>query len=287
MFGYVNVFKDELKIKDFNIYRAYYCGLCKQLGESFGAFYRLGLSYDFTFLALVLDSADDNKICFSSEGCARHLGKKRLVVKNNSAINYAADMSVVLNYYKILDDINDEFFSKSHIFYLPYKSAMGKIKHIKSDIINSVRDNLELLYKLEKENCAEPDIVSDAFARAMRAIFSENRALENFGYNIGKFIYLIDALDDLEKDVKKKSYNPFYEKYGDNFEELINSAEFVLTFTLSKAAEEFEKLKIYKNYEIIKNIVYLGLRSKLDYILQKYKKSKDIEKEKCTNEKSV
>ncbi|MCI5971077.1 MAG: DUF5685 family protein [Oscillospiraceae bacterium] len=287
MFGYVNVFKDELKIKDFNIYRAYYCGLCKQLGESFGAFYRLGLSYDFTFLALVLDSADDNKICFSSEGCAKHLGKKRLVVKNNSAINYAADMSVVLNYYKILDDINDEFFSKSHIFYLPYKSAMGKIKHIKSDIINSVRDNLELLYKLEKENCAEPDIVSDAFARAMMAIFSENRALENFGYNIGKFIYLIDALDDLEKDVKKKSYNPFYEKYGDNFEELINSAEFVLTFTLSKAAEEFEKLKIYKNYEIIKNIVYLGLRSKLDYILQKYKKSKDIEKEKCTNEKSV
>lgn len=287
MFGYVNVFKDELKIKDFNIYRAYYCGLCKQLGESFGAFYRLGLSYDFTFLALVLDSADDNKICFSSEGCAKHLGKKRLVVKNNSAINYAADMSVVLNYYKILDDINDEFFSKSHIFYLPYKSAMGKIKQIKSDIINSVRDNLELLYKLEKENCAEPDIVSDAFARAMRAIFSENCALENFGYNIGKFIYLIDALDDLEKDVKKKSYNPFYEKYGDNFEELINSAEFVLTFTLSKAAEEFEKLKIYKNYEIIKNIVYLGLRSKLDYILQKYKKSKDIEKEKCTNEKSV
>lgn len=287
MFGYVNVFKDELKIKDFNIYRAYYCGLCKQLGESFGAFYRLGLSYDFTFLALVLDSADDNKICFSSEGCAKHLGKKRLVVKNNSAINYAADMSVVLNYYKILDDINDEFFSKSHIFYLPYKSAMGKIKHIKSDIINSVRDNLELLYKLEKEKCAEPDIVSDAFARAMRAIFSENRALENFGYNIGKFIYLIDSLDDLEKDVKKKSYNPFYEKYGDNFEELINSAEFVLTFTLSKAAEEFEKLKIYKNYEIIKNIVYLGLRSKLDYILQKYKKSKDIEKEKCTNEKSV
>lgn len=86
MFGYVNVYKDELKIKDFNVYRAYYCGLCKALGEKFGALSRLGLSYDFTFLAIFLDSLNDEKVNFSSEGCAKHIGKKHLAVKENSAI---------------------------------------------------------------------------------------------------------------------------------------------------------------------------------------------------------
>ena len=271
MFGYVNVYKDELKIKDFNVYRAYYCGLCKALGEKFGALSRLGLSYDFTFLAIFLDSLNDEKVNFSSEGCAKHIGKKHLAVKENSAIYYAADMSVVLNYFKILDDIKDDFFTKSYFLYLPYKCAVRKISDIDGDIVKEIKIQLNTLSRLEKEKCAEPDIASDAFAKIMRAIFSVKNGLEDFGYNLGKFIYLIDALDDLEKDKKKKSYNPYLEKFGGDIEKTVNSAEFVLTYTLSRLADEFEKQKIYKNKEILKNIIYLGLRAKLDTILKKYR----------------
>ena len=273
MFGYVNVYKDELKIKDFNVYRAYYCGLCKALGDRFGAFARLGLSYDFTFLAIFLDSLNDEKVNFKTEGCARHIGKKHLAVKENSTINYAADMSVALNYFKILDDIKDEIFTKSLFLYLPYKFAMGKNSDINGgimgDITDEIKNRLNALSELEKEKCAEPDLAADAFAKIMSAIFSVKSGLYDFGYNLGKFIYLIDALDDLKKDIKRKSYNPYFEKFGNDFEKIRKSAEFVLTFTLSRVAEEFEKQKIYKNNEILKNIIYLGLRFKLDEVLAK------------------
>lgn len=280
MFGYVNVYKNELKIKDFNVYRAYYCGLCKALGEKFGALSRLGLSYDFTFLAIFLDSLNDKKVNFSSEGCAKHIGKKHLVVKDNPSVDYAADMSVALNYFKILDDIKDDFFTKSYFLYLPYKCAMRKISDIDGDIINEIKLQLDTLSRLEKEKCAEPDIASDAFAKIMRAIFSVKNGLEDFGYNLGKFIYLIDALDDLEKDKNKKSYNPYIEKFDGDIAKTVNSAEFALTYTLSRLADEFEKQKIYKNKEILKNIIYLGLRAKLDTILKKYRCDKGENNEK-------
>lgn len=280
MFGYVNVFKDELKIKDFNVYRAYYCGLCKTLGEKFGALARLGLSYDFTFLAIFLDSLSDEKVNFSTEGCAKHIGKKRLVIRKNSAVDYAADMSVVMNYFKISDDIKDDFFTKSHFLYLPCKCAMRKISDIGGDIINEIKLQLDTLSCLEKEKCAEPDIASDAFAKIMRVIFSVKNGLGDFGYNLGKFVYLIDALDDLEKDKKRNSYNPYLEKFGGDYDKITESAEFVLTFTLSRLAEEFEKQKIYKNQEILSNIIYLGLRAKLDGILKKYRCDKGVKNEK-------
>ena len=105
LFGYVTFYKDELKIKDYNKFKAYYCGLCKELGKRFNQLVRLGLSYDFTFLALLLDSVDENETVFSQEGCFKHFGKKRPTVKNNSHIQYAADMSVLFMYFKLLDDI--------------------------------------------------------------------------------------------------------------------------------------------------------------------------------------
>lgn len=287
MFGYVTVFKDELKIKDYNIYRAYYCGLCKRLGEKFGTVFRLGLSYDLTFLAIVTDAVCDAKTAFSMQGCAKHLGKKRLVAANSFALNYAADMSIVLFCGKILDDMADERFSKAHFLYLPYKMAARKISSAENEIVEKINENLNRLYSLEKEKCCEPDIVSDAFANALKAVFSIRDGLEGFSYNLGKFIYLIDALDDVEKDIKSNSYNPFIEKYGNDIDKIIENASFLLTFTLSKLAEEFEKLKIYKNYEIIKNTVYLGLRSKLDAVLRKYAQPEDNKKGEEKDEKSV
>ncbi|MBE7038155.1 MAG: hypothetical protein E7404_04545 [Ruminococcaceae bacterium] len=270
MFGYVNVFADELKIREYNLYKSYYCGLCKQLGKDFNQFVRLGLSYDFTFLAIVFDGLNDSKPVIEKEGCIKHISKKRPIIKNNDGIEYAANLSVILTYYKLCDDIIDEKIKKSYLLRIPYKSAIKKINSIDKNIFKNIEENLSLLSKLEKEKCNEIDVVSDAFAKIMQSIFSFDERLLNFGYNLGKFIYVIDALDDIDKDYKNKSYNPFLLKYGyDNKEKILENAQFLLMYTLSKLAEEFENIKFYKNYEIIKNIIYLGLRQKTDFVLQR------------------
>jgi len=279
MFGYVNVFADELKIKEYNLYKAYYCGLCKQLGDEFNQLVRLGLSYDFTFLAIVYDSLYDSKVNIEKEGCIKHITKKRPVIKDNNGIKYAANLSIALTYYKLCDDIKDEKIKKSYILRIPYKSAMKKINIIDKSILSNIEQNLSLLDKYEKENCKEIDIVSDAFAKIMQSIFSFDKRLLNFGYNLGKFIYIIDALDDIDNDYKNNNYNPFVLKFGyENKEKIFENAQFVLMFTLSKLAEEFEKIELNKNIEIIKNIIYLGLRQKTDFVLQKRRNN---------NEKSI
>ena len=156
---------------------------------------------------------------------------------------------------------------------------MKKINNINISILNDIEMNLTQLNELEKENCKEIDIVSDTFAKIMQSIFSFDERLSAFGYNLGKFIYIIDALDDIDKDHKNNNYNPFILKFGyENKEKILENAQFVLMFTLSKLAEEFEKIQFNKNYEIIKNIIYLGLRQKTDFVLQKRR---------INNEKSI
>ena len=99
MFGFVNVYKNELKIKDYNTFRAYYCGLCKSLGKRYNQLVRLGLSYDLTFLALVGDSLSNEDAVILKDGCIKHIGS-HMICSNNHAIDYASDMSVILSYYK-------------------------------------------------------------------------------------------------------------------------------------------------------------------------------------------
>ena len=111
MFGYVNVLQDELKIKEFKVFKAYYCGLCKRQGELFGNTSRLSLSYDFTALAIILDSLSDEPARICEGRCMLHPLKKRPVARDCDALSYSAAMSVALSYFKIKDDIADSGFS--------------------------------------------------------------------------------------------------------------------------------------------------------------------------------
>ncbi len=262
MFGFVNIYKNELKIKDYNLFRAYYCGLCKALGKRHNQLVRLGLSYDLTFLAIAADSLDDNEPVIVKDGCIKHLGS-HMICKGNKAIDYAADMSIVLSYYKLLDDIRDDHSLKAFFARIPYIRPFRRISRKYPDICLNVKNNLAKLSKLEKDKCPSVDMAADPFAMLTACIFEGySPKLTNLGYNIGRFIYIADAYKDLEADQKSKSYNPFLYYDTDYLESMDFKNRVMGTFnmTLSAVAGSYGELEIKKNKALMDNIIFLGLR---------------------------
>ena len=268
MFGYVNICKDELKIKEHRLFSAYYCGLCKRQGKICGSLSRLILSYDFTVLALLLDSLGEEKPEIYAGRCALHPFKKRPIVGKSKNMDYCAQMSVALAYYNALDDRADEGLSLKSVA-LSLKSSVRKIKKLYPDKLKNIEKYLAEISKVEKRNERQIDLPAGAFGRLMAELFcadeKENRALYEFGYNIGRWIYVIDAIDDFEKDKKKGRYNPF------NSAEEITEQETAVWYNLSAAAAAYELLDIKRNKSILDNIVYIGLKNATEKVLKERK----------------
>lgn len=267
MFGYVNIYKDELKVKDYKLWQSYYCGLCEALGKRYNQLIKLGLNYDMTFLAIVIGGIISENPEIKKKFCLLHPINKRYKAKSPIALDYACDVSVVLTSEKLSDDINDDKKLSAFFLRIPYNLPFKKAKkHICADKIKS---HLSDLYKLEKENCRNIDKVADCFALLMADIMTpsfipeeKRENLYKFGYNLGRWIYIIDALNDYEDDKKKNKYNPF--------EELnIEDVEFTLTYTLSQIGNIYKELDFKMNKALIENIIFLGLRLKQDQILKK------------------
>ena len=268
MFGYVNAHTDLLRVCDYNVFRGYYCGLCKMLGKQFNQLTRFGLSYDMTFLAILISSLNKNEITLKRQPCVAHPITRRPVISEDEGISYSADMSVLLTYYKLKDDWDDEKSFKSFArlwYYFPMKRVQKKYPKQ----ANAIRENLKRLSELEQKNCAVADEVADCFGKLTEAIFDrndDNLALKTLGYHIGRFIYFTDAYMDLEHDQKKKNYNPFLARSKNKVqkENVKNELVPALTYTLSEIANAYELLKIYKNKELLDNIIYLGLRKTVE-----------------------
>lgn len=262
MFGFINIYKNELKIKDYNLFRAYYCGLCKALGKRYNHTVRLGLSYDLTFLAIVADSLCDDEPCIKNDGCIKHIGS-HMVCTGNKAIDYAADMSIILSYHKFCDDISDEHSLKAFIARIPYVRAFKKASGMHPYVSDYIKKSLGELSNLEKDKCPSVDMAADPFARLTQCIFEGfSKDLGKLGYDIGRFIYIADAFKDIEVDKKNGSYNPFL-YYDDDY---LNSMEFndrvrgTFNMNLSAIAKDYDNLIIKKNKDVLDNIIFLGLR---------------------------
>lgn len=271
MFGFVNVYKSELKIKDYEVFRAYYCGLCKALGKRYNQLVRFGLSYDMTFLAIIADSLSDDEPCLAKQGCVKHLGQ-HTVCTCNKAIDYAGDVSIILAYHKLCDDVTDEHSVKAFFARLPYigayKKACGKLP----DLSIFVREQLSRLSKLEDEKCSSIDIAADPFAILTSCMFkSFDPSLESLGYNIGRFIYIADAFSDLKHDLKTNNYNPYICAHDEQY---LGSQQFnhevmgSLNMTLAAVANSYRALAIKKNKDILDNIIYMGLRYACDNLFR-------------------
>lgn len=284
MFGYVTPCKMELKLKDYEKFKAYYCGLCREIKNNFGNLPRLTLNYDMTFLAVLLDSLCDKASTIRKEFCAFHPMQKRLIISQNSSLEYAAFCNVILAYYKLLDNVSDDNSIKSRI----YSSVLGTyLKKASATYLNNsvyIKRVLGELYDLESNSSDKSlDELSHNFADLTGFILSSypgitgnEKSLYWLGYNLGKWIYIIDAYDDLEKDMLKGKFNAINAVFNKNrlpYNELISNIDKRIEFTLINCAqcclEYLDKLPIKKNYDLLHNILQFGLMEKMDKVFNK------------------
>ena len=294
MFGYVTPLKPELKIREYNQFKSYYCGVCFAIKNLYGNIPRMTLNYDMTFLALLLDGLIKEDLNIELKRCIAHPDKKKPVILNNTAINYAASMNVSLVYYKLLDDINDDNSLKSKfslLFMKPYhKSFPDSIVKINSVI----EKNLNKLSSLEKtKDFKFIDEICNPFSIIVGTILKEfpyelkndskelREQLYLFGYSLGKWIYLMDALDDLEEDMKNNKFNPInflYNKDNLPYKEFLDNIKQRLEFSIFNCAytckEILDSLPLNRNKEILENIINLGMMDKYIKVTNKCRNKK-------------
>ena len=272
MFGYVRINKMDLTFREYENYRGYYCGLCKYLKENHGEISRIGLNYDITFLIVILSAIYKPKTNIFEEVClvSPFKRKKKLI---NDITEYAASMNILLTYYKLEDNLLDDKGVKDILAYNLYKSklkmAHKKYPH-KSQII---KEQMKILNQLEKNKEYNIDKVSNTFGELMGEIFAYKKDkyeddLRRIGFNIGKYIYILDAYEDLNEDYKKGRYNPFME-YINKREELKIRVDRLISISLGLLASSIDRLNLQVNRGIIENIVYSGVYLRYKNILEK------------------
>ncbi len=268
MFGYVRIAKGELRVKEYEMYKAVYCSLCKNLGKHYGFLSRLTLSYDFTFLALLNMSLKGTCTTVERKRCAFNPLKKCNYCKNTDDLQFPSAIGMIMLYYKILDNIADEKGLKKlgFICLKPiFKGAYKKASKLYPDIKDIVSEYINSQSALENRNCKVLDEVADPTAKALSKIFSllsedktQKMVLERLGYCMGRYIYLLDAAVDFEKDKTDNKYNVL--KFNcDTNEQVTEKIKPQLYFCINEAAKAFELLDVKKNKDILGNIIYLGL----------------------------
>lgn len=279
MFGYVVMNKPEIKFKDFDLYRSFYCGLCRELRERYGITGQISLTYDMTFVILLLSGLYEPPGKKGTTRCVIHPVRKQ-PVRKNSITEYAADMNVFLAYYKCEDDWKDEKKLLSLLYgnLLRGREQKAEIRwRRKADTIISL---LHELSKMEKAGEKDIDRVSGCFGKIMEEILAYQEdvwepTLRRMGFYLGKFIYLMDAYDDVEEDIKKENYNPFSESYIiEGFDEQVRQ---MLILMMAEVCREFEKLPIIKYTDILRNILYSGVWCRFEAVSGKRKKEREKE----------
>lgn len=273
MYGYIQVCKPEMKFREFDEYCANYCGLCRSLRENFGISGRFFLSFDFTFLTLLLTGLYEPEEQRCSARCMAHPLKKQAYVCSDVS-SYCADMCMLLSAYKLKDDWNDErsYFKKILSCIMSGKNTKLQKKY--SDKTKVIEAELEKLNILEKEKFAEPEMPASCFGRIMAEIMAYKNdvweeKLRDIGFHMGRFIYLADAFDDLPKDRNKKCYNPFLPQ-NEHDPKFIENTENLLRMMIAPAASAFEYLPIIKNADILRNILYAGVWTKFNIRKKEY-----------------
>ena len=271
MFGYVVMNKPEIRFKDFDLYRSFYCGLCRELREKYGISGQITLTYDMTFVVVLLSALYEPPTQKGTTRCVIHPVCKQ-PVRKNAATEYGADMNVLLTYYKCMDDWEDEkkFAALGYGKILQRKN--NRLSYRYPEKAEKIRKLLEKLSQMEKAGETDIDKMSGCFGRIMEEIFVWKKdvwesSLRRMGFYLGKFIYILDAYDDVEKDVKNGNYNPFAEKYiMKGFDEQVRQ---LLIMMMAQTCREFEKLPIIKYTDILRNILYSGVWCRFEAIARK------------------
>ena len=284
MYGYVTPIKEQMNKADFLLYRAFYCGICKATGKLFGQLPRFTTNYDIVFLSVLLHDFTAEDVRFESKGCVCNPFKKKTTVCRNSLLDKIVCTNVIMAYYKSLDGVIDKEGFKARVAKSMLSRPYKKARRVLPQIDEIVRVEYERLHSFEQQSTAGLDRIADCFATMLEKIAAQllgAKADDNIlklCYNVGKFVYLADALDDIDEDYKNKRYNPFLANFGayEGRKEFIekNKQEltFILSVTVNRAIECFNKITFTQSSDLLRNVLYKGLRGKVDELFSSTKK---------------
>ena len=288
MLGYVKPVAEELLVKENEFYKATYCGICRSMKKHTGGLSIATITYDSVFLALVrMAYIPDSELGSSMRKCITHPMKKRCMLDDNSAIEYTARAFAILSYYKMQDDLTDEKLAKRMLVSATRPVLAGaKKKAGLSDLADIVKAKLDKITEIEKERREGIDEPAGLFGELLGEIFAygfdgpDRLVTYECGYRLGKFVYLVDAIDDYDKDLKDGKYNPYVIAYDGakltyENKQIVKSALLIECKKLESAINliPFENKITIEN--IVRNIIYLGLVKRIEFL-----DKRDEEKEK-------
>ncbi len=281
MFGYVNANKEQLSQDDQVNYQRYYCGLCQELGNQAGGSGQLLLNYDLCFLTILLQGLYEPSITTRDFRCLMHpVSPKHGYISD--ATCYAASMDILLSYYSLMDNYHDDGSKLSLVAAKSLKKSYDHIRDIYPRQAAAVENYINALSASEAAGLSNIDVVSNYTGEMLGEIFNWKddewkSDLTSMGFYLGKFIYIIDAYDDLKRDEKKGNYNPLSYLKKESPKEFETFVRSNLTSLMAECAKSFERLPIVENTDILRNIIYSGVWTKYEYLqLKGKKKQKDI-----------
>lgn len=262
MYGYVQIYRPDLRFREYDIYRSHYCGLCHTLQKRCNLVSRLTLSYDFTFLSLLLDALYEPAGTNCQRRCLHGIGKKEWVY-HSPIMDYTADMHLFFSYLHCLDDWQDNRkisrAALAHLLQKAYRHICEQYPQKSQSILQNMQQLKD--YELQKET--NPLLPAACFGRALGEGFCIHNdiwatELYHIGYYLGTFIYIMDAYDDLIKDRKHHNYNPFWNATETElaFHQMVKQ---FLQHAATEAAAAFERLPILQNADLLRNILYAGI----------------------------
>ena len=260
MFGLVTANLPELSAEEKMRYTAVYCGICRRIRAQASNLCRLGLQYDMAFLALLLMSLYEPEEAGGQRACKLHPLKPRPWT-DCDPVRYAADMNVALAFYKCRDDRQDDKSIAAGWMAGIFSPHMQAIEDRYPRQCAAIRDCIEALARLEKENCPNPDAPANCFGRLMGEllVYRENLwapTLRRLGMALGRFIYLADAAMDYRKDRRHGRYNPWL-AMGDG--EKLDVWKEYLVLAMGACTAEYEKLPLVQDKKLLDNILYSGV----------------------------
>ncbi len=275
MFGYIVINEPELRVRELALYRSYYCGLCEDLHENYGRSGQLMLSYDTTFLGFLLTCLYEPRDEKTTESnCIVHPFKKH-TARRNFYTKYAADMTVLLAYYSCRDDWEDERRFRGLAGSGLLKGSFLEVSEKYPEKAKIISSCLDRLHEIEKKGGeASADQAGACFGELLGEIFAVQSdaweiPLRKTGFHLGKYIYLLDAYDDLEKDASSGSFNPLLpirDRMAETGGDFNNYVRTLLTMQIASCCRAFEALPIVENIDILRNILYAGVWTKFEEI---------------------
>lgn len=276
MFGYISVNCKTLKDEEKARFRAFYCGLCHVLKEKYGNTGRLTLSNDMTFLSMLLSSLYEPAETCYDERCVLHPAKKHHAV-TGAATEFAADMNILLAYYKCLDDVQDERSLRGRVGEKTLKKAFAAVEARYPEKCENVKTYLSEIARLERENTADIDAVTRLSGQMLGETFVWKDDvfaphLRRIGEALGRFVYLMDAYEDFDEDEKRGRFNPLRALHAQSdYEQRMQD---ILTMEMAQCVKAFDFLPLEQDEALLRNILYSGVWGKYALMQSKRKETK-------------